>query len=150
MRVTRPDGRCCGDAGSTLALVPAGTLVLILLGAIAVDLSVVFSAKRDLLDAAASVANDAAGAGVDPDSIRAGLAPRLDPVAVEVVAVRSLDAQRIHGLDVGATRIETDVDAGTVTVHLEADAPHIFGRVARDGERTTRVAVDATATGHTR
>lgn len=146
----RERSRCRGDAGSTLALVPAGTLVLVLLGAIAVDLSMVFSAKRDLLDAAASAANDAAGAGVDAGSLRSGTDPVIDPVAAERVALRSLEAQRVHGLDARATRVTTDVVAGTVTVHLEADVEHVLGNVSRSDDGTTRIDATATATGHTR
>ena len=47
-----------------LMLVPAGILVLLILGAIAVDSAVVFLAQRDLANRTAAAANDLAAAAV--------------------------------------------------------------------------------------
>src|SRR3954452_750854 len=59
-----------GERGSVLILVPAGVLVLMLLGAIAVDFSVAYLAKRQLEAAAGAAVNDAAGAGLDERALR--------------------------------------------------------------------------------
>ena len=56
------------DEGSALMLVPAGVLVLLVLGAIAIDSAVVALAQRELSDRTAAVANDVAGAGASDAS----------------------------------------------------------------------------------
>lgn len=144
----RTTPRRCGDDGSTLVLVPAGTLIVLLLGAIAVDHSALFLAKRDLLDAAAAVANDAAGAGVDPDTIRHGTNGELDPDRVANAAAISLLAQDVDGLDPAATVVITHTNPALVEVTLVADARPIFG--LGPGAHTVRITAHATATGHTR
>ena len=50
------------ERGSVLMLMPAAVLVLLVLGAIAVDSAVVFLAQRDLANRTAAAANDIAGA----------------------------------------------------------------------------------------
>lgn len=54
-------------------LMPVAVLVVVVLGAIAVDRAVVFGAQRDLVQAAQAAANDAAAVGVDPDALREGV-----------------------------------------------------------------------------
>ena len=49
-------------------LMPAAVLVVIILGAIAVDQAVVFTRQRELIAAAEAAANDAAGYGIDRDA----------------------------------------------------------------------------------
>lgn len=53
--------RLAAEDGNTLILMPAGVLVLMVLGAIAADSAVVFQADRKLADVASGLANDAAG-----------------------------------------------------------------------------------------
>jgi len=48
------------DAGSVLLLMPAAVLIVVVLGAIAVDAAVVYLGERQAADLATSVANDAA------------------------------------------------------------------------------------------
>lgn len=48
------------ERGSVLMLVPAGVLVLFVLGALAVDVAIAFLAQRELSATAAALANDAA------------------------------------------------------------------------------------------
>ncbi|MBI2708689.1 MAG: hypothetical protein HYX34_03220 [Actinobacteria bacterium] len=47
---------------------PAAVLVVVILGAIALDFTVVYEAQRELVAAAQGAANDAAGASVDQDT----------------------------------------------------------------------------------
>ena len=73
--LTRPHTtprRCSGDAGSALMLMPAAVLILLVLGAIAADLSHVHAQKRDLISVANSIANDAVTYGLDKDQLRQG------------------------------------------------------------------------------
>jgi Flp pilus assembly protein TadG len=71
--------RGCGDDGASLVLAPVGVLVVVILAAIAFDLSWVQQAQRELTEVAASAANDAVTYGLDPASLRAGASGRLDP-----------------------------------------------------------------------
>ncbi len=50
------------EGGNTLLLMPVGVLILIVLGAIAVDFAIVYTAQRELANLTAGLANDAAGA----------------------------------------------------------------------------------------
>jgi Flp pilus assembly protein TadG len=59
--------RCRDESGNTLVLFPAAVLILLGLGAIALDSATLFLGQRRLSDLAASVANDAI-AGVDLDA----------------------------------------------------------------------------------
>ena len=59
------------DRGSVLMLMPAGVLVVLLLGAIAFDLSVVFLRQRQASSLAVDVANDLATAALDEEAFRA-------------------------------------------------------------------------------
>lgn len=130
-------------------LVPSATLVVLVLGAIAVDLSQLFLAKRELLDAAASMANDAAGAGLDPASLRDGGPPRLDPDRARDTAYISMLSQQIKGLDPTGIDVTVDPVAGTVTVELAAVVERTFGRIV-PGTHPVRITATATATGHRR
>ncbi|HET9442105.1 MAG TPA: hypothetical protein VFO65_02210 [Acidimicrobiales bacterium] len=56
-------------------MVPAGFLVLIILGAIAVDTAIVVMAQRDLANRTAAAANDIAGLAVSDEAFYGGAAP---------------------------------------------------------------------------
>ena len=64
-------------------LVPAGVLVLVILGAIAVDSAIAFLAQRELTGAAAAAANDAAAAAISDQTFYSGQ-PSARPGAVEI------------------------------------------------------------------
>ena len=64
-RLLRRLRRC--EAGNTLVLFPAAVLIVLGLGALALDSATVFLGQRRLVDVAAAVANDALAA-VDPDA----------------------------------------------------------------------------------
>ena len=130
-------------------LVPAATMIVIVLGAIAVDLSQLFLAKRRLLDAAASVANDAAGAGLSSSSLSGDARPQLDPAKAREAVEESLASQQVRGLRTERVQVVTDPVAGTVTVYLEADVDHVFAR-AVPGQDTVRITAEVSATGHVR
>jgi Flp pilus assembly protein TadG len=55
------------ERGSVLMLVPAGVLVLFVLGALAVDVAIAFQAQRELSATAAALANDAATVALSDD-----------------------------------------------------------------------------------
>ncbi|MEX1177426.1 MAG: hypothetical protein WEB09_03100 [Nitriliruptor sp.] len=65
--MTSDRSRLRGEDGNTLLLMPVGVLILLVLGAIAVDFAIVYTAQRELANLTAGLANDAAGA-VDEDA----------------------------------------------------------------------------------
>lgn len=127
------------ERGSALLLMPAAVLVVMVLGAIAVDAAVAFLAERDLAAAAAAAANDAATAALDEDALRRGAGYRLDPALVEDAVARALTAR---GVDPG-TDVAVAVDGTEVRVTLAGRAELVFSPSIPGAPDT--VAVEATA-----
>jgi Flp pilus assembly protein TadG len=134
-----------GDQGSALMLVPAGVLVMLILAAIAVDLSAVHLAQRGLLDAAADAANDAAGAAINESSLRTSGSYRVDVDRARRIATESVLAQRIPHLDFAASRVEVDPATGTVTVVLVRSVDRIFARAIPGAADTVQLTARAQA-----
>ncbi|MGH9189901.1 MAG: hypothetical protein ACRD0Q_07715 [Acidimicrobiales bacterium] len=93
-----------------LLLFPAAVLVMLVLAAIAVDLSAAFLAQRELADATAAAANDAATLALsDRDFYRAGHVS-LDAAALQQIAEQRismvLDVRRHQHLTIQAEPIE--------------------------------------------
>jgi hypothetical protein len=104
--------------GSVLALVPAAVLVLILLGALAVDSAAAYLAQRQLSDAMAGAANDAATAALSDRAFYDRGQLLLDPEAAASVVCRSLTAsldRHVH-----LTSLEVAVDRRWVHVRASA------------------------------
>ncbi len=139
---TRSDGR---ERGSVLMLMPAAVLILMVLGAIAVDLSAVRLGQRELVAAAGDAANDAVTVGLDEAALRAGQGYRIDPARAEAAVVDALAAKGIlDDLAEAPTVVVTGAD--TVEVRLARRVPHLFAKAlpgAPDDEL-----VRATVTAH--
>ena len=135
-----------GQAGSVLALVPAGFLVLILLGALAVDSAVAYTGQQQLHDALSAAANDAVGAGVDNGAFYATGRLALDPAAVGRTVCAAMAAQEDRGLH--GVRLAVAIDGVSVRVIGSASVDAVFGRaIPGFGRRTVRSAADATLAG---
>ena len=143
------DGRRLrGQRGSVLILMPAAVLIVLLLGAIAVDLTIVHLRQQQAIDAAASAANDAVTGGLDRDALRAGHGYRLDPARVDAAVDRSIDAQGLADQLAAPPEItETAPDTITVVITLRAD--YLFARALPDMPPNTTVRGTATATAQT-
>ena len=91
-----------------LLLFPAAVLIVLVLAAITVDSSIAFLAQRELANATAAAANDAASRAVDSQAFYQGDRIELDPYAVEAVAMErvrlALDGSRHRALEVRVTR----------------------------------------------
>lgn len=127
---TAPAGR-----GSVLFLFPVGLVIVVLLGAIAVDLGNVWLQQRRLADAADAAANDAVTFGIDQGALRSNGRLVLDPVRVRRSVARSV---RAHGLatTTRAPSVSIGADATgdpTVEVRLDGEVGLIFGRLVRPG-----------------
>jgi Flp pilus assembly protein TadG len=127
-------------------LMPAAVLVFVVLGAIAVDFAVAFLAEREVSNAAAAAANDAAGAALDADRFYADGAVRLDrerAVAVGRAAVAAAGLDDLDGVDV---HVRVAADAPVVTVRVSARARYVFATALPGGPDGVEVEATATAT----
>ena len=141
------------QSGSVLMLFPAAVLVVLILGAIAVDASVAFLAKRELNDASAALANDLAIEALSNDAFyhSPDRVPRLelDTDYVRRQSEGGLLADRVrqqldsHYRDVTAT---ADVRNGCVVVTISAAGNYIFTGAVPGAHRTFRLAASAGAT----
>jgi hypothetical protein len=140
-----PAPRAAGDGGSSLLLFPAAVLIVLVLGAIAVDLSAVHLAKREVLDLAASAANDAVTAGLDQATFRATGEYLIDPTLATAAAERTVAAGDPSG---ATTMVAITLGPGPdqVTVELSTSAQPVFARALPGHPGATTVTGEATAT----
>ena len=120
------DGR-----GSVLMLVPAAVLVLVILGAIAVDFSVAFLGQRELTSAAAAAANDASTAIAETRFYRGGDAGAPGEVVIDQsraarVVDQALVSRAPRGVSVEGVRV--DPSGGQVCVVLRGRVDYVFAR----------------------
>ena len=113
-----PHARGGPDHGSVLMLMPAAVLIVIILGALAVDRAVIFGAQRDLVATAQAAANDGASA-IDLDALRGG-AVELDRAQIDRIVTAA--AARSDGVVASAWEIEGDV----LVVRLERRVELVF------------------------
>ncbi len=139
-------GRSSRDTGSVLLLVPAGLLVLLVLGAIAVDSAVVFLAERDLSNRTAAVANDVAAASTDDAAFYLhGGEVRLDPEAVSAYTAGVFGPARLPGGYDGWSAT-AEVDGARVTVTAQAQVHLVFAPAIPGVRRRASVRARAVAT----
>jgi hypothetical protein len=110
-----------------MMLVPAGFLILLLLAAIAVDSAGAYLGQRQLTDALAAAANDAATAGLDNPAYYATGAIVLDPAASAVAVCSSLAAQGVSGLH--QLRVDIGVSGPSIELRGTAEVDAVFGRL---------------------
>ncbi len=115
------------ERGSTLVLVPAAVLVLLILAALAIDSAVTFLGQRQLASVCFDAANDAATLAIDP---RAGPGPNgARPVADPGVAQTFGDAAvgRLNHRYIQGPHCYASVDPqGAVHMHGVADVRLVF------------------------
>jgi hypothetical protein len=132
------------ERGSVLLLLPAAVLVFLMLGAIAVDFTSAWSAERELANAAAAAANDAASRAIDLDLLYASGELRLLADEARVVAERSVAGAGLQRLD--AEVVEVEVSGLTVRVTVHGRAHYLFGSAVPGGPEGADVEASATVT----
>lgn len=134
------------DRGSVLLLVPAGVLVVVVLGSIAVDFAIAFLGEREVATLAAAAANDAVTAGVDDAHLRATGAFRLDPDRVAAVVEATLAASSTE-VDLDPPVVEVTVVDGepAVRVRLTGTIDYVFAPALPGGPEGTKVSASAVA-----
>ena len=127
------------DHGSVLMLMPAAVLIVLVLGAITVDLTVVRLGQRELIAAAGDAANDAATYGLDESALRAGRGYAIDAARAEAAVLASLDAKGLLDRLAAPPAVTID-DDGTVEVRLVRAVPYVFAKALPgiDHETTVR------------
>jgi Flp pilus assembly protein TadG len=116
-------------------LMPAAVLIVILLGSIAVDFSVVFMAQHDLVSASSAAANDAVTFGVDQATFRSGGGYELDRDRVETAVATALSSRGLCGQVTGTITIE----GASVTVDLHRQVKYIFAKAVPGIDHTAEV-----------
>jgi hypothetical protein len=117
--------------------------VVLLLGAIAFDLSLVFLRQRQASALAVDVANDIATAALDEAGFRSDGEFRLDPVRAE-----DLGAELVEVSELGPLIDDVDVEViGTdqVTIRVVVRVDYVFARAIPGAADGTTVAASATA-----
>lgn len=133
-----------GEAGNALLLFPAAVLVLVILGALAVDLGVAHLAQRDLANLSAAVANDIAAA-LDQESFYVEGETRIDPDLAERILDAAIAAHPGDAVEVTGGGWEL-LAAVEVLVWFEGEVPVIFaGALDADGVRRVRAESRASA-----
>ena len=143
----RPDRQ----RGSTLLLFPAALLIMLALAAVTVDSAIAFMAQRQLVNATAAAANDAATQALSDRAFYEGDRIELTQSAVESVAVdrvfQLVDPARHHGLTVTA---QASAPAGvgcswTVRVSASSRVDELFGRAMPGSSGQVAVHAQSTA-----
>lgn len=131
-----------GERASVLVLMPAAVMVLMILGAIACDFSLVWLRQRELANAVAAAANDAAAQALADSSFYAGGAVALDELTAHRVAAGALAGAGIEPL--GPPVVE--VDGPRVRVQARLLVPLIFAKAVPGAPRSATVMATSTAT----
>jgi hypothetical protein len=129
-------------------LAPALVLVVLVLGAIAVDLSLVHAARRSAYRSLSAAADDAA-AMVDAAEFQRSGEVRIDPDAATRVVRAHLglfDGEAPPGFAEPAFRVldadvATDVTTGIVRIHATVEVEHVFGPAVPGLGDTTVISV---------
>jgi len=118
-------------------LMPAAVLILVILGALALDRAVAFGAQRGLVATAQSAANNGAGGGLDIDLLRSTGEIDLDPAAVgrQVQATVAASGDDIE--------VSWSIEGDTVVVRLHQRIRYLFSPAVPGGDR--EVVIGATA-----
>lgn len=141
MRVRRRDS---SDLGSVLALIPAGFLTFIILGALAVDSAVAYQGQQQLHDTLVAAANDAASAAVDRSAFYASGSVVLNASEAGQIVCHSVASQRSSELH--DTRLWLAVQGTSVRLVGESTVYAVFGRaIPGFGARRVRASVNALA-----
>lgn len=133
------------DRGSVLMLMPAAIVIVLLLGAIAVDSAIVYLGQRQAYNVAFDAANDAAGAGFDAAEARATGTIVYRPDRVRELVAEAVLAADLDGFRSYDVAVEDD-DVITVTIVVEVD--RMFGQ-AFGADPAEEIRITARAAGET-
>ena len=125
-------------------LVPAGVLVVVLLGAVTVDLSAAHLAQRRLVQVTERAADDAAGM-LDRDALRAGGPLRTNPDAARELAQMHIASLEVPGLQSRWVDVTVSPGGDEVSVRSGATVRRLFGQGVPGVASTYEITARATA-----
>jgi len=129
-----------------LILMPAVVLVLLILGALAVDSSIAYLGHRRLQAFAADVADQAAAVALDRGTFYTGGVLKLDPALVDPVVRQAWAAENgTGGLTITSVTPSYSADDRTVTITATGTVHDVFGP-AIGSHPTVTVSATASAT----
>jgi hypothetical protein len=132
------------ERGSVLALMPAAFLVLVILGALAVDSASTYLAQRQLRDSLEAAAADAVGAGLSRSSFYSHGAVTLTLSQAAQVVCQSIAAQADR--DLHDVRLWIAVAGPAIRLEGTASVDAVFGRdIPGFGVRHVRASSTANA-----
>ena len=137
----RSSCRSRSERGTALLLFPAAVMVLMVLAAIAVDLTSIHLARRELYRTASQAADDAA-AMIDHHSLRAGDLRTIDLGAATRLVRSELAAAKLPGAVVDGPRVRLGPRPGTVEVTLTISVEHFFAKAIPGAGESERITVD--------
>ena len=120
--------------GSVLMLMPAGLLIVFVLGAISIEFAAVSMRQRALYNAADAAANDAATYAIDPDVLRSTGEVVLDATLVQEAVGLSLRAQGVELMT--APLIEVSADRKSIHLELVQFVPYVIARALPGSDGT--------------
>jgi hypothetical protein len=120
-------------------LMPAAVLIMVFLGAIAVDRAVIFGAQRELIATAQAAANDAASLGVDIDALRGE-----GDVAVDLEEMGEAVELATSTTEPG-TSVDWWVQGDEVVVEMRQEVELVFSPAIGGAGRTQLVTARASA-----
>ena len=139
------------ERGSTLLLFPAALLIMVALAAMTVDSAIAFMAQRELMNATAAAANDAATQALSDSSFYEDNRIALSGAAVEAIAVDRVfavvDTARHRGLSVTAEAVPPAAAgcAWTVRVAASSTVDELFGKAMPGSSGTVAVSARSSA-----
>jgi hypothetical protein len=120
--------------GSVLMLMPAGLLIVFVLGSISIEFAATSMRQRALYNAADAAANDAATYAIDRVVLRSTGEVVLDPALVEEAVALSLRAQGVEL--VAPPLIEVSADGKSIHLELVQYVPFVIARALPGGDGT--------------
>lgn len=128
------------DRGQSLLLLPAGFLIVLLLGSLVLEAAALHLRQRQLDDLADSIANDAAAVGFDIDAFRASGEIRIDPALARsvigpAIAISALPTASLESFSV------VDDPSPIVEIGLTVEHERIIGGALLGGAPSSLSAV---------
>lgn len=126
-------------------LVPAGVIVLMMLGAIAVDSSIAFMAQRELESALTGAVNDAVTLAIPPDELsRDGAAATTELAAASALIKTRLSVSPVSNLTVTYVS-DPRIEDGSLVVTASGEVRYLFSRAVPGASKTQVVSARAAA-----
>ncbi len=117
--------RRCQERATALILVPTLLLVMMSLGGIAIDMSMLHGAHRSVHRTASAAADDAASM-IDRAELQVSGQLRIDASAARALAIAEVQSASLPGELVGPVDVVVGDDGATVTVALRVRIGHVM------------------------